>query len=815
MTDVIGRATLETTADVSGFEAAMAKASTAAKKFEQTTDRAAKGASNALGKSGDGAAQASDRMASASKRFLASLERQSMAAGKTRSEYLELRAAQMGLSDQAAPMIAKIRESEKGIVNLGMSSKQTAMAMRQLPMQMTDIVTGLVSGQPAYMVAIQQGGQLRDVFGGFGPAIRAVLGLFTPLRLAIGGGAAAFGLLAKAIYDGHQETAELNKALILTGGYIGKTSGQMQQMAADISKSVGTQAKATETLVRIAQGGKLAGDRIQDVATAIVALSDATGRSVDELAEEFESLAKSPTEAIVKLNEKYHFLTVSVYDQIRALEEQGRVTDAARLAFESLTNASERMTGRVVDDLGSIERSWNAIKRVVDGVWNTMMNIGREANLGAQLEAARRRLESMLPGGSAFGRFAQEEIDQQRKLVAFLEARVATTEGLAAASGEWTRRQQAGIDAQREIDRIMERSLSKQVLMNRELKQARENIAKIRAAGGTVSEEQVAKIEQSIRSQYAEKGSGPKRKDEAAERYLQTLQEQIDRTAELTAYERLLVDLEAGRLGKVNAGLFEQLTAMTRLIDARREEIALAEQRSALDRLIESAQQREIERNERVAQQMEDVANRWLDTIDPMRAFIRHVEEVDRVVEELQQRGWVFTPEQIAAIKELGNGVREETAKVSDAAQQLGLTFESAFESAIVGGEKFSKVLDAIGQDLLRLTIRESITKPAAAWLSSALNLGGLFGGGKASGGPVSAGTTYLVGERGPELFTPHTSGSIVPNGKLGGGVNITNNYTFAPGVNAAQLKHFAEQIKADTKADVLDGMRRGRYVTA
>jgi hypothetical protein len=53
--------------------------------------------------------------------------------------------------------------------------------------------------------------------------------------------------------------------------------------------------------------------------------------------------------------------------------------------------------------------------------------------------------------------------------------------------------------------------------------------------------------------------------------------------------------------------------------------------------------------------------------------------------------------------------------------------------------------------------------------------IGGLFGGGRANGGPVSAGTTYLVGERGPELFTSATSGTIIPNNKMGGSGNTIN----------------------------------------
>jgi hypothetical protein len=66
-----------------------------------------------------------------------------------------------------------------------------------------------------------------------------------------------------------------------------------------------------------------------------------------------------------------------------------------------------------------------------------------------------------------------------------------------------------------------------------------------------------------------------------------------------------------------------------------------------------------------------------------------------------------------------------------------------------------------------------------------------IFGGGKAAGGPVNAGTTYLVGERGPELFTPSGSGMIIPNNQLGGGggsINITVNGALDPESVARQI---------------------------
>jgi hypothetical protein len=66
-----------------------------------------------------------------------------------------------------------------------------------------------------------------------------------------------------------------------------------------------------------------------------------------------------------------------------------------------------------------------------------------------------------------------------------------------------------------------------------------------------------------------------------------------------------------------------------------------------------------------------------------------------------------------------------------------------------------------------------------------------VFGGGRAAGGPVNAGTTYLVGERGPELFTPSGSGTIISNNRLGGGggsVNITVNGALDPEGVARQI---------------------------
>ncbi len=112
------------------------------------------------------------------------------------------------------------------------------------------------------------------------------------------------------------------------------------------------------------------------------------------------------------------------------------------------------------------------------------------------------------------------------------------------------------------------------------------------------------------------------------------------------------------------------------------------------------------------------------------------------------------------------------TVEMTDAARELGFTFQSAFEDAILAGEDLSDVLQALDKDIARIIIRQTITKPAADAVTKAvgsIDFSKIFGGAKASGGPVSGGTPYLVGEEGPELFVPGRSGTIVPNGAMGG----------------------------------------------
>ncbi|EOY5415859.1 phage tail tape measure protein [Cronobacter turicensis] len=208
-------------------------------------------------------ARAAQRAAATAQSFVSSLEDQVNAIGKTRIELLELKAAQLGVAQQTAPLIARLREQDEAWKKGGISAGQYQQAMRMLPMQITDVVTSLASGMPVWMVAIQQGGQIKDSFGGIAGALRALMTFVTPLNVAIGTAAAVFGTLAYSVLKANDEFVKIRES-------IEKTTG-------------------------------LSGDFSDKVALSVQHLADVSGQSADDVAKAYITTKDSASDAIDKL----------------------------------------------------------------------------------------------------------------------------------------------------------------------------------------------------------------------------------------------------------------------------------------------------------------------------------------------------------------------------------------------------------------------------------------------------------------------------------------------------------------------------------
>jgi predicted transcriptional regulator len=158
--------------------------------------------------------------------------------------------------------------------------------------------------------------------------------------------------------------------------------------------------------------------------------------------------------------------------------------------------------------------------------------------------------------------------------------------------------------------------------------------------------------------------------------------------------------------------------------------------------------------------------------------------------------------------------------------KSIGGVVADSFQTAILEGGKFIDVLRDMLAQIVKLVFFETVTKRLASSLSSMLignPLADVTTGvakslavipALAVGGPVNAGSPYVVGEKGPELFVPHSSGSIVPNGAMGssggGAGGVTVNYNIAAGVSRAELVPILEQERRRLKAEIPDMVRRG-----
>ncbi|HHR6051681.1 TPA: phage tail tape measure protein [Providencia alcalifaciens] len=325
-------------------------------------------------------------------RFINKLKEQVTQQNLSRTEMLRIQAAQLGVSSAADVYIRKLETQNRVMKGVTLTSGQYRQAMRQLPMQMTDIVTSLASGMPPWLVAVQQGGQIKDSFGGFGNSLKAITSLITPWKLAMVGGAGAIAAFGVAAYQGSKELSEYNKQLILTGNYAAKTKGQLNDLAKSLSGEGITQYKMADALAQVVGSGSFTGAQVDMVASVAAKMEKATGQSIDETIKQFQRLKDQPVQAVMELDKSMHFLTATQLEQISTLEEQGRTSEAAKVAMDSYANSMRERTSQIVENLGFLESAWAGVKEMAGSAWDAMLDLGRAKTLDQQIREYEEKL---------------------------------------------------------------------------------------------------------------------------------------------------------------------------------------------------------------------------------------------------------------------------------------------------------------------------------------------------------------------------------------------------------------------------------------
>lgn len=338
---------------------------------------------------GDVAAAEAAKMTAAQRRVVQSLEQQATRIGMTREQWLQYKIITQTTGETQAALLQRLKantaEVQKQGTELkktgiefnkyGLSAKQQVAALRQVPAQITDIFVSLQGGQNPLTVLLQQGGQLKDVFGGVVPAVRALGGalvsLINPLTVAL----ALLGGIGFAYLSGEARANEFNRALILTGQQSRTTADDLGAIALRLDDIAGVTARqASSALTQVASSGRIAASQYELVTQAAVAMEDAVGKAVSDTVQEYADLARDPVNAVLRLNETEQFLTASVYERIRAMQEAGDIEGAAALATETRAASQIQRAAQVVESLGLVSGAWHSVKENTGEAWDAAVN---------------------------------------------------------------------------------------------------------------------------------------------------------------------------------------------------------------------------------------------------------------------------------------------------------------------------------------------------------------------------------------------------------------------------------------------------------
>lgn len=436
-------------------------------------------AGNALDGVGNSGQVAGEKIDRSTKSMIASIQRATAAmeaGGRGTSSYFETLAKQRGVNtDQLRPYLDQLDAAIAKNKDFGLSAGELRNNMRMVPAQFTDIVVSLASGQRPMTVLLQQGGQLKDMFGGVGGAAKAlggyVVGLVNPFTLT----AAAVLGLAYAYEKGQEESARFKNSLVASGNYAGMTAGELSTMAAGMTQVSGSQSAAADVITQLVATGKVGGESLETVAKGVASAQRSMGIEAKDAIQMMVQIADDPVKAIQSLDEKYHFLTGSTYEQIRALEEQGDKTGAARLAMETFANTLSGRAPEMQANLGYIEKGWRGIKDAILGAKEALLDIGRDNTPEQRLQAIAQRIDY-------YGLTAEN-----KKEYFSAAAEVVGKQQAAAASGETAKRNQALVAWKADDDKYLDQTA-------KVVKDHKDNVAKIKkmAEEAGVSDKELA-----------------------------------------------------------------------------------------------------------------------------------------------------------------------------------------------------------------------------------------------------------------------------------------------------------------------------------
>ncbi|EAP7666074.1 phage tail tape measure protein [Salmonella enterica] len=280
----------------------------------------------------------------------------------------------------------------------GISVGQYKAAMRMLPAQFTDIATQLAGGQSPWLIMLQQGGQVKDSFGGLIPMFRGLAGAVTLPLVGVTALAAGVGALAYAWYQGDSTLSGFNKALVLTGNQSGLTTDRMLELARAGQSAGLTFNQTSEALMALVSAGVRGGNQFDQLSQAAARFSSASGIEIDKVADAFGKLTADPTSGLIAMAKMFHNVTAEQIAYVAQLQRSGDEAGALQAANEAATKGFDDQTSRLKSNMGTLETWADKAAKAFKSMWDAALDIGRpdtSAEMLAKAEKAFKKADEI------------------------------------------------------------------------------------------------------------------------------------------------------------------------------------------------------------------------------------------------------------------------------------------------------------------------------------------------------------------------------------------------------------------------------------
>lgn len=275
----------------------------------------------------------------------------------------------------------------------GISVGQYKAAIRTLPAQFTDIATQLAGGQNPWLILLQQGGQVKDSFGGMIPMFRGLAGAITLPMVGVTSLVVATGALAYAWYQGDATLSEFNKTLVLSGNQAGLTADRMLTLSRAGQAAGLTFNQARESLAALVNAGVRGGEQFDAINQSVARFASASGVEVDKVAEAFGKLTTDPTSGLMAMARQFRNVTAEQIAYVAQLQRSGDEAGALQAANDIATKGFDEQTRRLKENMGTLETWADKTGKAFKSMWDAILDIGRPESSADMLASAQKAFD--------------------------------------------------------------------------------------------------------------------------------------------------------------------------------------------------------------------------------------------------------------------------------------------------------------------------------------------------------------------------------------------------------------------------------------